>query len=179
MIEIVTEDVEVLIEHYPNHKALNRRLLIDADSCTYDHSYKTNVWGKHSDWNVSSPHIKVIQRWVKRTILSYLERDKKFWDQVFWEHVETWFARYDLGDYTKPHSHMPYHFGWVYFVKTPIGSSPLVFHNRKIKIKAEEGKLVIFPAILVHSVPRNNCRDRVVLSGNVGNDFSKLQIKTD
>ena len=58
-------------------------------------------------------------------------------------------------------------FGWVYFVRTPKGSSPFVFTYSDTPIEAEEGKIIIFPASMVHNVPRNNCKDRVVLAGNI------------
>ena len=57
-------------------------------------------------------------------------------------------------------------FSFVYFVKTPKGSSPLIFTNSGKRIKAEEGKIVIFPGRLLHHVPKNKCEGRMTLAGN-------------
>ena len=58
-------------------------------------------------------------------------------------------------------------FAFNYFIKTPKESSPLIFTTSGETINAEEGKLVIFPASLIHEVPKNKCDDRIVLSGNI------------
>ena len=34
-------------------------------------------------------------------------------------------------------------------------------------MKAEEGKVVIFPGNVFHHVPKNNCDGRIVLAGNI------------
>ncbi len=164
----IPEDQIVISDVYEHYNSLNKRLLKYADTCDYAMSYKTNIWGKHTGWHVDSPEIAVIHRWIKTCILRYLRMKEGFWHDVGWGFLETWFSRYDVGDYAKDHKHFPYMFGWVYFVKTPKGSSPFVFTCSKTYIKAEEGKIIIFPAAMRHSVPRNNCKDRVVLAGNIG-----------
>ena len=75
-------------------------------------------------------------------------------------------AKYRKGDYTVSHIH-PGDFSFVYFVKTPSGSSPLVFTTSGKRIKAEEGKLILFSSRLKHHVPKNRCDNRIVLSGNL------------
>ena len=50
---------------------------------------------------------------------------------------------------------------FVYFVKCPKGSSPLVFTTSGKKVKAEEGKIALFPANILHHVPKNRCEGRV------------------
>ena len=51
-------------------------------------------------------------------------------------------------------------------------SSSLFFPTSGKKIKAEEGKVVIFPGNVRHSVPPNKCDNRIVVAGNIGYDFS-------
>ena len=58
-------------------------------------------------------------------------------------------------------------FSFVYFIKCPKGSSPLVFTKSGKKIKAEEGKIVIFPGWLRHHVPKNKCEGRITMAGNI------------
>ena len=57
--------------------------------------------------------------------------------------------------------------GFVYFVNAPKGASPLVFTTSGKKIKAEAGKVVIFPGTMYHHVPKNKCKNRVILAGNM------------
>ena len=65
------------------------------------------------------------------------------------------------------HAHHPSAYSFVYFLRCPKGSSPLIFTTSGKRIKAEEGKVVIFPGNLKHHVPKNKCYDRIVLAGNI------------
>ena len=76
-------------------------------------------------------------------------------------------GRYGKGDYCKSHSHYPSLFSFVYFIKCPPKSSPLIFTTSGEEISAEEGKVVIFPSMLKHHVPYNHSEDRIILSGNM------------
>ena len=78
-----------------------------------------------------------------------------------------WIAKYNSGDYTLSHSHYPCLYSFVYFVNSPKGSSPLVFTTSGQSIEAKQGRIVIFPGILEHYVPKNECDNRVIISGNV------------
>ena len=80
----------------------------------------------------------------------------------------TWAARLDKGQQTLEHDHLFYAtFAFVYFVNVPKGSSPLIFTTSGKKIKAEPGKLVLFPAPLRHKVPINKCDNRVTIASNI------------
>ena len=78
-----------------------------------------------------------------------------------------WLSRYNEGDFTVPHYHVPCSYAFVYFVKSPKGSSPLDLSTSGKKIKAEEGKVVIFPGFMRHHVPKNKCKDRITAAGNI------------
>ncbi len=77
-----------------------------------------------------------------------------------------WGQLYNKGYYQDSHCHLPFHWSFVYFVNTPRGSSPLVFTQNGKKIKAESGKLLIFPGNVAHHVPKNNCEGRSIIAGN-------------
>ena len=81
-----------------------------------------------------------------------------------------WLANYAKGDKTFPHAHTPAVFSFVYFVKCPKGSSPLVFSTSGKRIKSEEGKLVLTNGCVRHHVPKSKCSGRIVYVGNI---FSK------
>ena len=82
-----------------------------------------------------------------------------------------WLANYNKGDHTISHKHTPAIFSFVYFVQTPKGSSPLVFTSSGKKVKAEEGKMVIFSGHVLHHVPKNRCNGKIVIAGNIIGNF--------
>ena len=167
---LIREEMPIIIENHPHYKSLNSKLLQDAESMGYPESYKSNVKAKMSNWQCDSKNINIIKNWVKQILV----RDCKFDPTSTGYHldvIETWFSKYDKGDYTNLHSHINTLWSFVYFINCPKGSSPLIFKTSGKKIKAEEGKLVIFPGTILHYVPQNKCENRVVLAGNVINCY--------
>ena len=166
----LSENLDVIIAYHPHFNSLNKRLLKDAEEADYCESYKTNVRAEMSDWKTVTPTIHLVLEWINTLIRerynSYLSVEDAEYALAF---LDAWFARYGIDDYTKVHNHYIHaQFGFVYFVNAPKGSSPLVFTTSNTKIKAEEGKMVIFTGCMYHHVPKNKCKDRIVLSGNLG-----------
>ena len=54
----IREKLEVLVDHYPNYTSLNTKLMEDVNRADYSLSYKTNIYGKHSNWNTKTDNIK-------------------------------------------------------------------------------------------------------------------------
>tara|TARA_R100000388_G_C7220086_1_gene148434 strand:- start:102 stop:689 length:588 start_codon:yes stop_codon:yes gene_type:complete len=81
-----------------------------------------------------------------------------------WVIAHAWVARYKEGQNTIPHHHFPAHLSFIYFLKCSEGSSPL--HIEGVDIEAKEGRLVVFPPIMLHSVSATPA-ERIVLAGNV------------
>jgi len=73
----------------------------------------------------------------------------------------------DQGDGLEEHRHTPAQFSFVYYIKCPKGSSPLVFTTSGHEVKPEPGKLVVFDSGLLHKVPPNNCNGRYSFVGNL------------
>ena len=80
---------------------------------------------------------------------------------------QLWGQLYNKDHHQALHHHVPSHWSFVYFVNTPKGSSPLVFTQSGKKVKAESGKMVIFPGSIYHHVPENKCEGRSVIAGNI------------
>ena len=78
---------------------------------------------------------------------------------------QCWGIMYNKGNKVIKHNHFPYALSFVYFVKTPKGSSPLIIEGKRIK--AEEGKLVMFHANQVHWCNNSNANGRCCLVGNI------------
>ena len=159
----------IILEKYPYSQSLNERLIKDLIgfsltrniSNEYDRS-DTNVKALQTLNNIESPNISLLITWV----LNLIRKDLHHIGVKF-SVKERWIANYNIGDYTTTHIHSPAMYAFVYFIKAPLRSSPLVFTTSGKKIKAEEGKIVIFPGNLYHHVPKNKCDGRITLSGNI------------
>ena len=166
---MVRDDLEVLSHKHLYADSLKEKLMTEAfgvESSGYENTKFTNIVGTKLmvDTSPDAPS-KIIRDWVVNTI-----RNKYFYANVqrMGYNSTLWFAKYNKGDYAKNHSHEPYAlFSWVYFINCSKGSSPLVFTTSGKKIKAEEGKCIIFPSHLRHHVPKNRCENRLTLVGNV------------
>ena len=171
MTTLCTEKLEVWIEYYPFHKSLNKKLIeeslqlpfVTADKAIQQGGNLSNVKALQTCSDnpvVESPSFQVIYEWIYKII----KNKTPGWNYKI---VSSWVAKYNKGEYTLNHKHDPVSYSFVYFIKCPKGSSPLIFTRGGKRIKAEEGKAVIFPGNLYHYVPKNRCDDRIVLAGNI------------
>ena len=173
----IRENCEVIVEKHPYSESLNKKLMGDIkdfyfyspeDTRNYTNVIATQHNVKSEDKTKS---MQLIENWVsslldRAYLSSFLSAPKEYGARL---NMNIWFAKYNKGDYTLDHCHRNYAlYAFVYFVNCPKGSSPLVFTTSGKKIKAEEGKIVIFPPQLYHHVPKNKCDGRITLSGNVG-----------
>ena len=107
---------------------------------------------------------RTIADWVYKIILGF----NFSYDGIFDLKLRNlWGQYYKKGDYQITHAHNPLSWSFVYYVNAPKGSAPLVFETTGTKIRPEEGKVIIFPSIMRHGVPKNNCKDRLTLVGNI------------
>ena len=82
--------------------------------------------------------------------------------------IHVWGQLYNEGDHQTSHSHVPYTYSWTYYVKAPKGSSPIVFKDSDYKLHPKESDLIIFPSWVWHHVPKNKCKGRAIVAGNLG-----------
>ena len=165
----VKESHELIIEMHPYADSLNKKLIREADKVAlkgYKNPYFTNLGGTKLPLSEDNDApSKLVHSWVTELIKIKFHY-KKNQDPIDYE-VTGWFANYDRGEYANSHHHLPFSiFSFVYFIKCPKGSSPLIFSTTGKRLKAEEGKIVIFPSSMMHHVPSNKCEDRRVLAGN-------------
>ena len=162
----IREHHSIIIEKYPYFESLNKKLLKDVEEVDYSLSYKTNVKAKMSSWRTTSTSsMDIVKDWVISILhikysWIYEEKYKLFFPEL-------WFAEYNKNDHANIHDHTPFSWSFVYFIQCPKGSAPLIFTSSGKKIKAEEGKIVIFPSSVKHHVPTNKCNDRIVMAGNI------------
>ena len=166
---ICKENLEVEVYHHPDYQSINEELMSDLSKLTF-YSHKdilnhTNIKGDQIGFIDSKPRgVYFLENWVYQIIESKL-RDAT--NPIHYK-FNTWAARLDRGQETVEHGHLYFAtFAFVYFVNAPEGASPLVFPTSGVKIKAEPGKLVLFPGPLRHKVPVNDCDNRVTIASNV------------
>jgi uncharacterized protein YjlB len=162
----IREECDIIIERHPYYESLNKKLMEDVEKVDYPEglSYEDyyKFYAKHSSYHTVTDNIKVVNSWVLNVLRIYFGSSLSNYQSKV---IQNWFAVYDRGDWVDCHNHFPLSFSFVYFVNCPRGSAPLKFHYSGKKVKAEEGKLVIFPAHVGHSVPKNKCKNRVSLIG--------------
>lgn len=169
---LVKELLNVQVEKHPYSDDLNEKLLKDCENFNFIRDAKnidggdTNVKALQTFSPLSSKSIDLIQDWILNLLKQRFPGHSGGSTSGFTV-INRWVARYNKGDYTRPHSHKPAFQSFVYFIKSPKGSSPLVFTNTKKKIQPVEGVVVLFDGVMRHHVPPNNCEDRVVLAGNI------------
>ena len=163
------ENLPVIIENHPFHESLNNKILEENSKKGYQENQKVISGGvsnvrapKTIGSRVTSPSIELIYEWI--LTLVRLKTNSLGWKLKV---DNSWLAWYREEEFAIPHHHHPAAYAFIYFVKCPKGSSPLIFTTSGKRIKAEEGKVVIFAGNLVHHVPKNKCYDRIVLAGNI------------
>ena len=82
--------------------------------------------------------------------------------------ASSWGGIYEEQGEANAHSHVPYYYSFVYYLKTTDQSSPMIFQgNNDLIIPVAEYLLLFFSSEQVHYVPPNKGGDRVFIAGNV------------
>ena len=150
---------DLIIEQHPDYEKLNSNLLKESEGVIYDWSDITYVKGKMSEWHICGKYIDVVKEWAKTLIPSVKGMIPRI--------INAWYARYDHGNHALVHNHGDMYASFVYYIKTPEGSSPIIFPDENETIEAKEGNLLIFPGYVNHYVPENKCEGRVIIAGNI------------
>ena len=156
---LVKEKVKIHTVYYPDFARLNpilHRMIVAVSSTR-------NMGAMMTDWKCNIDEFRVIADYVGDTIP---DLESAYRCEYPLQLGDLWGQWYKKGDYQISHTHLPNHWSFVYYVNTPRGSSPMIFTDGGKRIKAEAGKIAIFPAFLRHHVPKNNCDGRSVISGN-------------
>ena len=163
------ENLPVIIENHPFHESLNEKILKETAGTSFEMNTHNKDGGisnvrapKSVNYRISSPSIELVYEWILNSLRNIIYVGK-----FKYEVDNSWLASYGEGEFAVSHAHHPSAYSFVYFLRCPKGSSPLIFTTSGKRIKAEEGKVVIFPGNLCHHVPKNKCDGRIVLAGNI------------
>ena len=183
----IKEFHHVITEKHPYHESLKEKLMKDIDGLKFytpeDNYAFTNIRGSQYNFDKNEPKsVRLITQWIYNLILgkyssSFIGLKEEYLHTDDTSHPpnissSSWFARYNEGELTWKHDHKHALLGYVYFINSPKGSSPLVFSTSGKRIKPEEGTVVIFPGTLMHHVPKNRCNNRLILAGNIVFDLN-------
>ena len=163
---VVKTESNVLVSNYPNHSILKSEIAPKLERYKDVQNRQTNVKATMTEWNTHSLEIYNLKKYIIDILnIEYpfvRERNQNFSFSQFWGNV------YRIGDYAIEHDHLFSIFSIVYFLKSKINDSPLIFLPNITSILPEEGKLVIFPSYIKHKVPEHISKDtRITLSGNI------------
>mgnify|MGYP003644838959 CR=1 FL=1 len=127
--------------------------------------HKTNVkaiMSSYGLWEETTTYNPLLNRICNIVLDTIPSNDPR----VEFELTTTWFAIYKEGHHTVPHSHLPSHLSFIYYLKANSTSAPLIFENCDFNITPYDDLLVIFPSHVLHSVPRHKGEDRICVAGN-------------
>jgi|TARA_R100000030_G_scaffold3289_1_gene2468 hypothetical protein len=160
---------KVIVGDYQFAESLNQEVLHQLQFAK-DIGHTNVKASMHTGWNWLPDNQKVKN--FKSFISSEIEKHYKPGDRIggsrfFGKVTSLWGNVYKKGDYAQSHCHKPDDFSFAYFVKAKWYDSPLVFTDGGKKIRPKEGRYVIFPSYLFHSVPKHRYNhERITLSGN-------------
>ena len=160
---------KIIVGDYQFAESLNQEVLYQLKFA--DDIGHTNVKASvHTDWNWLPNNQKFIN--FKSFILTEIEKHYAPGSTINGNVnggmiTDLWGNIYRKGDYAQSHCHKPSMFSFAYFVKSKWYDSPLIFDDSGKRLRPKEGRYVIFPAYLSHSVPKHRYNhERITLSGN-------------
>ena len=130
----------------------------------------TNVQAQVSTTKIAHyiPEVSLaISEKINECVNSLPEQKNKNLQMCF---VNMWSAVYKIGDFTYQHTHHPFAYSFVCFLKCDKDSAPLIFPGvqEQIVIEPEIDKLVVFPSYMLHYVPpQQQGIERIVVAGNM------------
>jgi hypothetical protein len=147
------------------------RQAIDEIRVVHPDSTPSNVkaiymspWKSHLLNEKLHPLVNLVTEVAEKTSELYLKANLKALNFVM-KVTDCWGVLYESADYTMPHTHYPADLSAVIYLEAGENSAPIVFGDG-ISVQPKPGLLVLFPGVLLHSVPANNDK-RVVIAMNL------------
>ena len=140
----------------------------------HEEARKSNVkawmtnWFLHNDY----PLVNTVCEKAIDIVRTVTLKDQKGTLENFFT-FDCWGAIYNESDFTKPHTHGPALWSWVYYIKVPNNAPPLTFSEAKLRVHPKPDEIVIFPGHVLHEVPHAHgmSDERIVLAGNIYLDY--------
>jgi hypothetical protein len=158
------------LSHVPGPLALAREAIDDL-RVSHPESTPSNVksvymspWKSHQLSDKFKPLCDIASEMCRQAALAHLNTDlqKLNWGLAV---TDCWGAIYEDSDHTIAHSHFPSDFAAVTYLEADENAAPIIFAN-KLVVKPRPNMIIMFPGMLLHSVPENHGR-RVVVAMNL------------
>ncbi len=171
--------MNIIASEFPKASELNPFLYMNVckniiDKDEYEKG-KNDLGGRRTGWNLHEQKIEeidVLISWIKRILPGV---SKKFaaktgktaqsYNVNSFEIDQCWGVHYNKGESLREHNHFPHILSFVYYVKTPTGTAPIIIENHTYV--AKEGQCIFFLASQYHSVGLNDCDERCAIVGNI------------
>ena len=108
-------------------------------------------WIRNDEIVIQNHQLTLLENWISQII----ERDFVIGKRSPLICFEMWGIIYEDETEIEIHSHPDALYSTSYYVNAPKGSAPLIFKESNYKIKAQEGKLIVFDGRLDHYVPKS------------------------
>lgn len=118
-------------------------------------------WKSHQLNDKFLPLCQTVTEYARLAALDHMNTD---FTRLNWrlQVTDCWGAIYEESDYTIPHTHFPSDFSAVVYLEAEENCAPIVFAN-KLVVHPKPRMLVMFPGMLLHSVPKTDGRRVVVV----------------
>ena len=140
----------------------------------YEEERKSNVQAYMTNYFLHKQHsiVNEVANKAIGIIQSIQVKDQKGTLDKFFT-FDCWGAIYNESDFTKPHTHGPALWSWVYYIQVPNNAPPLVFPQAKFKVYPKPDEIILFPGHVTHEVPKAVAMtgERIVLAGNIYLDY--------
>jgi len=168
--------IDIITSEFPKASELNSVMYDRVCENLHDNVRTSHgIGGRRTEFNLHKQNFKEINlltSWINHILPDV---SKKFatktedltygYNLDSFEIAECWGIHYGLGESLIEHSHFPYALSFVYYVKTPKGTAPIIIGDEPYEVK--EGQCVFFLASQYHSVNPNDCEGRCAIVGNI------------
>ena len=181
----------LVVSQFPKASELNLglydRVCENLQTNVVAHASSHNIGARRTDWNLHEQKIKEIDEltsWIQQMLPEVskkfagkedvlIENERKYgggggmcgYNVNSFEIAECWGIHYNKSESVVEHNHFPYALSFVYYVRTPKGTGPIIIENETCDVK--EGHCVFFLATQYHGVGSNKCDGRCAIVGNI------------
>ena len=140
----------------------------------YEEANKSNVQAYMTNYFLHKQHsiVNDVCNAAIEIVKSIQVQDQKGTLDKFFT-FDCWGAIYEQYHHTKPHTHGPALWSWVYYIQVPDNAPPLHFREAKLSVHPKSDEIIIFPCHVTHEVPKANemTGERIILAGNIYLDY--------
>lgn len=158
------QKVEIYEFKYPYFEKLNDELEKDIRISGDVQNKNTSCRCYMTSFNMRTPSFKKLMDYIIACLNDH-GNFNELW-RGSWEVGNVWGLIYKENEYALTHHHFPATYSFVYYVRCPEGSAPIIFNQ--FEFYPKEGDILIFPSLVEHRVSQHKInKERIIVSGNL------------